>query len=148
MTGWRLGWMASPHEFGELIAKVIQYNISGSPAFLQYGALAAIEQGEDFLKTMVERCRAGRDIVIQRLAANPKVRVARPAAAFYAFFAVDGMTDSLDFASRLVTEAKVGVAPGIAFGQGGEGFLRLCFASAPERLSRAMDRIESLIGKP
>jgi aspartate/methionine/tyrosine aminotransferase len=97
---------------------------------------------------MVERCRAGRDIVIQRLAANPKVRVARPAAAFYAFFAVDGMTDSLDFASRLVTEAKVGVAPGIAFGQGGEGFLRLCFASAPERLSRAMDRIESLIGKP
>ncbi len=148
MTGWRLGWMTSPHEFGELIAKVIQYNISGSPAFLQYGALAAIEHGEDFLKTMVERCRAGRDILIQRLAANPKVRVARPAAAFYAFFAVEGMTDSLDFASRLVIEAKVGVAPGIAFGQGGEGFLRLCFASAPERLSRAMDRIESLIGKP
>jgi len=148
MTGWRLGWMTSPHEFGELIAKVIQYNISGSPAFLQYGALAAIEHGEEFLKTMVDRCRAGRDIVIQRLAANPKVRVARPEAAFYAFFAVEGMTDSLKFASRLVTEAKVGVAPGIAFGNGGEGFLRLCFASAPERLSRAMDRVESLIGKP
>lgn len=148
MTGWRLGWMTTPHEFGELIAKVIQYNISGSPAFLQYGALAAIEHGEEFLKTMVERCRAGRDIVIQRLAANPKVRVARPAAAFYAFFAVEGMSDSLAFASRLVTEARVGVAPGIAFGKGGEGFLRLCFASAPERLSRAMDRIESLIGKP
>ncbi len=148
MTGWRLGWMTSPHEFGEVIAKVIQYNISGSPAFLQYGALAAIEHGEEFLKTMVDRCRAGRDIVIQRLNANPKVRVARPDAAFYAFFAVDGMTDSLAFASRLVTEAKVGVAPGIAFGPAGEGYLRLCFASAPERLSRSMDRIESLIGKP
>jgi aspartate/methionine/tyrosine aminotransferase len=58
------------------------------------------------------------------------------------------MKDSLAFASRLVTEAKVGVAPGIAFGPAGEGYLRLCFASAPERLSRSMDRIESLIGKP
>jgi aspartate/methionine/tyrosine aminotransferase len=148
MTGWRLGWMTTPHEFGEVIAKVIQYNISGSPAFLQYGALAAIEHGEEFLKTMIDRCRAGRDIVIQRLAANPKVRVARPDAAFYAFFAVEGMTDSMEFASRLVTEAKVGLAPGIAFGPAGEGYLRLCFASAPERLSRSMDRIESLIGKP
>ncbi len=148
MTGWRLGWMTSPHEFGEVIAKVIQYNISGSPAFLQHGALAAIEHGEEFLKTMVARCRAGRDIVIQRLAANPKVRVARPDAAFYAFFAVEGMTDSVAYAARLVTEAKVGLAPGIAFGPAGEGYLRLCFASAPERLSRSMDRIESLIGKP
>jgi len=147
MTGWRLGWLTSPHEFGEMLAKVIQFNISGSPAFLQHGALAAIKDGEPFVKHMVDRCRAGREQVIQRLAAHPKVKVQRPEAAFYAFFSVEGMKDSFDFASRLVLDAKVGVAPGVAFGEGGEGYLRACFASAPERLSRAMDRIESLLDK-
>jgi len=147
MTGWRLGWLTSPNEFGEMLAKVIQFNISGSPTFLQYGALAAIKEGEPFIKHMVDRCRAGREQVIQRLAAHPKVKVARPEAAFYAFFSVEGMTDSLAFASKLVLDGKVGLAPGVAFGEGGEGYLRLCFASAPERLSRAMDRIEGQLDK-
>jgi aspartate aminotransferase len=147
MTGWRLGWLTSPNEFGEMLAKVIQFNISGSPAFLQHGALAAIKDGEPFVKHMVERCRAGREQVIQRLAGHRKVKVARPEAAFYAFFSVDGMTDSFAFASKLVLDGKVGLAPGVAFGEGGEGYLRLCFASAPERLSRAMDRIEGQLDK-
>jgi aspartate aminotransferase len=147
MTGWRLGWLTSPNEFGEMLAKVIQFNISGSPTFLQYGALAAIKEGEPFIKHMVDRCRAGREQVIQRLAAHPRVKVQRPEAAFYAFFSVDGMKDSLAFASKLVLEGKVGLAPGVAFGEGGEGYLRLCFASAPERLSRAMDRIEGQLDK-
>jgi aspartate aminotransferase len=147
MTGWRLGWLTSPSEFGDMLAKVIQFNISGSPAFLQHGALAATKEGEPFVKHMVDRCRAGREQVIQRLAGHRKVRVARPEAAFYAFFAVDGMSDSLAFASKLVLDGKVGLAPGVAFGDGGEGYLRLCFASAPERLSRAMDRIEGQLDK-
>ena len=130
-----------------MLGKVIQFNISGSPAFLQHGALAAIRDGEPFVRQMVERCRAGREQVIQRLAAHRRVRIARPEAAFYAFFAVEGMVDSLAFASRLVLEGKVGLAPGAAFGQGGEGYLRLCFASAPERLATAMDRIEGLLEK-
>ncbi|MGE0718863.1 MAG: pyridoxal phosphate-dependent aminotransferase [Alphaproteobacteria bacterium] len=145
MTGWRLGWITSPDSFGELIAKLTQFNTSGSPAFLQKGALAAIEQGEPFLAQMVERCRVGREVVLQGLSRYPRVRIARPEAAFYAFFGVDGMTDSLDFAKRLVRESKVGVAPGIAFGEGGEGYLRLCFASAPERLQKAMDRMGPLL---
>jgi aspartate/methionine/tyrosine aminotransferase len=66
--------------------------------------------------------------------------VARPEAAFYAFFSVDGIDDSLKFASKLVTDFKVGIAPGVAFGEGGEGNFRLCFASGAERLSRALDR--------
>lgn len=145
MTGWRLGWMTSPASFGDMMAKLVQFNTSGSPAFLQYGALAAIEHGEECLKSMVERCRAGGEIVFQRLAALPRVRVARPAATFYAFFTVEGMTDSLAFASQLVTEAKVGLAPGSAFGDGGEGYLRLCFAQSPENLVQAMDRMEPLL---
>lgn len=143
MTGWRLGWMTSPHGFGEELAKLVQFNISGTAEFVQCGGLAAIEQGEPFVKEMVERCRAGGELVYQRLKALPRVRVARPEAAFYAFFSVDGIEDSLKFASKLVTDYKVGIAPGVAFGAGGEGNFRLCFASGAERLSRAMDRIEA-----
>jgi aspartate aminotransferase len=145
MTGWRLGWVTSPDNFGDLLAKLTQINTSGSPAFLQHGALAAIRDGEEFLAQMVERCRVGREVVLQGLSRFPRVRVARPDAAFYAFFGVDGMDDSLEFAKRLVREAKVGIAPGIAFGAGGEGYLRLCFASAPERLHKAMDRMAPLL---
>jgi aspartate/methionine/tyrosine aminotransferase len=143
MTGWRLGWMTSPDSFGEEIAKLLQFNLSGSPAFLQRGAVAAIEQGDGFVKTMVDRCRAGGELVFQRLSALPQVSIARPEAAFYAFFSVDGITDSLAFAKKLVTDHRVGIAPGVAFGPGGEGNFRLCFASSPERLSTAMDRIEA-----
>ena len=147
MTGWRLGWVTSSNAMGEQLAKLIQFNLSGSPAFLQFGALTAIEKGESFVAQMVDRCRAGREMVFQRLAANPRIRVARPDAAFYAFLAVDGMKDSLAFASKMVRDAKLGMAPGVAFGRGGEGHLRLCFASAPERMNEALDRFETFLAK-
>jgi aspartate aminotransferase len=89
----------------------------------------------------------GRDIVHQRLAAHPRIRISKPEGALYAFFAVDGMTDSLAFATRLAGEHKVGLAPGVAFGPGGEGHLRLCFASEVETLSRALDRLEVALGR-
>lgn len=146
MTGWRLGWITSPASIGEEIAKLVQFNLSGSPAFLQHGALAAIEKGDGFLQHMVDRCRAGGELTFQRLAALPRVTLARPEAAFYAFFSVDGIDDSLAFAKKLVREYKVGIAPGVAFGPGGEGYFRLCFATGSEKLSQALDRLEKAIG--
>jgi aspartate/methionine/tyrosine aminotransferase len=95
----------------------------------------------------LERYRRARDLVFQRLAGHPRIRAIRPGGAFYAFFGVDGMADSLAFAKRLAGEHKVGLAPGAAFGPGGEGHLRLCFASQPETLSRALDRIEAAIDR-
>jgi aspartate aminotransferase len=94
---------------------------------------------------MVERCRVGRDLVLQRLGGMSRVRIVRPEGAFYVMFAVDGVSDVVAFAKRLVLEARVGLAPGSAFGPGGEGFLRLCFASSAGRLSQAMDRLEPLL---
>ncbi|MBV8537256.1 MAG: aspartate aminotransferase, partial [Alphaproteobacteria bacterium] len=70
-----------------------------------------------------------------------RVELARPEAAFYAFFKVDGMSDSLATAKRLLAETGVGIAPGSAFGPEGEGYLRLCFATSPDRLSQALDRL-------
>lgn len=145
MTGWRLGWVVAPAEMGQIYEKMIQFNTSGVPGFVQKAGLAALEQGEPFLEEMVERCRTGRDIVCSALESLPRVRVQRPDAAFYAFFSVEGAGDSLELAKRIVDEALVGLAPGAAFGDGGEGYLRLCFASSPECLSQAMERLVPLL---
>lgn len=145
MTGWRIGWLTHPRQLGDDFAKLVQINTSGVPPFLQHGAVAALEKGEEFLGKMVERCRFGGELVFQRLSALPRVKIARPEAAFYSFFAVEGVTDTLAFCKRLAKEYKVGVAPGEAFGPGGQGHIRLCFASGAERLSKGMDRIEAAV---
>ena len=145
MTGWRLGWLTHPAALGDQFAKLVQVNTSGVPSFLQRGGVAALEQGDAFVEQMVERCRAGGELVFQRLSALPRVRIARPEAAFYAFFSVDGVSDTLAFCKTLAKDYKVGLAPGEAFGPGGQGNIRLCFASGAERLSRGLDRIEAAV---
>ena len=145
MTGWRIGWLTHPAALGDQIAKLVQINTSGVPAFLQRGAVAALEKGDAFITEMVERCRAGRELVFQRLSAQPRVTIARPEAAFYNFFSVDGVSDTMGFCKTLAKQYKVGLAPGEAFAAGGQGNIRLCFASGAEVLSRGLDRIEAAI---
>jgi aspartate/methionine/tyrosine aminotransferase len=141
MTGWRLGWLTAPAFLGPHLEKLVQFSTSGTAGFVQMAGLAAIEQGEPFVAEMVERCRQGREIACSALETLPRVRLVRPDAAFYAFFAVEGTTDDVALAKRIIDEAGVGLAPGSAFGEAGRGFLRLCFASAPDTLNRAMDRL-------
>jgi aspartate/methionine/tyrosine aminotransferase len=145
MTGWRVGWLILPQGLAPVFERLLEYNTSGGQAFLQRGCVAAIEQGEAYVAETVARYRAARDLVVQRLAAMRRVSITRPDAAFYVMLHVDGMGNALDFAKRLVTEARVGLAPGSAFGAGGEGFLRLCYASSLPRLSQAMDRLERVL---
>jgi aspartate aminotransferase len=146
MTGWRLGWMVTSEALHPVLDKLIEFNTSGAPTFLQPAAVAALRDGEEFVAGMVERYRAGRDIVMAGLAGFARVRAVRPDGAFYAFFRVDGMSDSLEFAKDLVRRCKVGLAPGAAFGPAGEGYLRLCFASSPERLAEALERLKPALG--
>ncbi len=145
MTGWRMGWAVAPAALGQVYENLIQYNTSGVATFLQYGAVAALDQGEPFIQELRARCRIGRDIVCDALDALPRVRFARPEGAFYQFFAVDGEPDSRALAFRLADEANVGLAPGTAFGPGGETFLRLCFAVSPELLGEAMVRLSKVL---
>jgi len=141
MTGWRMGWTVAPAHLTPVFAKLIQFNYSGTPPFVQKAGVAAVERGEEVITALVDRCRQGRAIVQAALERLPRVRLAPMNGAFYAFFQVDGMTDSLEFAKRLVDEANVGLAPGSAFGASGEGWLRLCFASSPALLEEAMARL-------
>jgi aspartate aminotransferase len=145
MTGWRLGWLVAPKPIQDVADKIVEFNTSGAPTFLQHAAVTAIEQGEGFVAGMVERCRVGRDLLVPGLRRYPRVGVALPQGAFYAFARIEGVGDSLAFAKEILTRTKVGVAPGAAFGLGGEGHLRLCFASAPARLEQALERLAPML---
>jgi aspartate/methionine/tyrosine aminotransferase len=146
MTGWRIGWLTHPPACGDWVANLVEYSTSGTPTFLQHAALTALRDGEPLVAAMVDRCRRGRDVIGACLADLPRVRYRAPDAAFYAFFAVDGMANSLDFAKDLVHSARVGLAPGTAFGPDGEGWLRLCFARAPATLEQAVERLTPALG--
>ncbi len=147
MTGWRIGWLVAPAALGQTYENLIQYNTSGVATFLQYAALAAVTEGEPFVRDLRERCRANRDLAFARLSTAPRVRLACPAGAFYLFFRLEGATDSRALALRLVDQARVGLAPGSAFGHGGEGFLRLCFAASSERVTEALDRLMPVLAE-
>ena len=142
MTGWRLGWLIYPEGFLPTAEKLIQFNTSGGQAFLQYGAVAALDRGEHFVAEFVARCAKGRDIIPSRLAAMPRVREVPNDGSFYAMFEVAGVTDTLAFCKDAVTKAGVGLAPGVAFGAGAETLIRLCYAKKPELLAEAMDRLD------
>ena len=145
MTGWRLGWLTAPPSLMPTLEKMIEFHYSCPAHFSQVAAVTAVREGEDFVTETVARYKQARDLTIDRLQAMPKVRVHRPDGAFYAFFAVDGMTDSLNTCKEILHQTHVGLAPGAAFGPRGEGFIRLCFASTLDRLDDAMDRLEPFL---
>jgi aspartate/methionine/tyrosine aminotransferase len=145
MTGWRMGWIVAHPSLGQVIENMIQYATSGVAQFMQRAAVTALDRGDGFVAHMAARARRGRAIVCSALGATGRVRFAEPQGAFYLFFCVDGEPDTRRLALRLIDEANVGLAPGTAFGGGGERFMRLCFARNAEQLQIAMDRLAETI---
>ena len=147
MTGWRMGWLQAPPALGQAIENLIQYNTSGVAPFMQRAGVAAIEQGGAFAQSQIARAAEGRRLLSEALAPFNSVRFAPPAGAFYQFFAIDGLADSTAAALRLVDEANIGLAPGAAFGPGGEGHFRICFLRSAEGLTIAMERLGNWLRK-
>ena len=146
MTGWRLGWMVAPREFIAQVGKVIEFNTSCAPPFVQQAGIVAVRDGEPLVAETVARLRASRDLLVRELAALPGVEVAPPPGAMYLFFKVAGFSsDSLAFAKRLVAEAGLGIAPGVAFGPEGEGYLRWCFAASDALLLQGAERLRDFL---
>jgi aspartate/methionine/tyrosine aminotransferase len=146
MTGWRLGWLVCPPALVDTVAKLIEFNTSCAPVFVQRAGLAALAQAETIIPGLVERQRACRDRLLRDLARLPRVTAATPPGGMYVFLHVAGEDDSLALAKRLVASAGLGLAPGIAFGEEAQGWLRWCFASRrPERLSQGVERLESAL---
>ncbi len=146
MTGWRAGWITYPAALAATFAKLGQYNTTSIPTFIQHAAVAALEQGDDVIRTMVNRCVEARTIMVEGLSRLKGVTVFPPEGAFYLMAKVETGEKSLDLAFRLLEEAKVGVAPGTAFGPEGEGFVRICFAVSPDLAREAVARLARVLG--
>ena len=147
MTGWRIGWCIAPKALAPILENVVQYNTSGVTTFLQYGCIAALDEGDAFLADQIAQAREGRRIICERLAQSDAVEFAWPEGAFYLFLRVKGETDSARLSRQLIDEAGVGLAPGSAFGPEGEGFLRLCFLREADQLSEAANRLGAWLGQ-
>jgi aspartate/methionine/tyrosine aminotransferase len=141
MTGWRLGWLVVPAALAADLGKLIEYNTSCAPVFVQRAGIAALKEGEPVIAHTLQRFRACRDFLVKELAQTKRIEVASPPGTMYAFFKVEGITDSLAFCKRLVREQGLGLAPGSAFGPEGEGFVRWCFAASQERLAEGVKRL-------
>ena len=146
MTGWRLGWLVLPVALVPAMGKLIEFNTSCAPVFVQRAGLAGLAGAADFVPALIGRLQNCRDTLLPQLAALPDVQVAVPEGGMYAFFRVEGHDDSLSLAKRLVVEAGLGLAPGAAFGEEAEGWLRWCFASRePARLTQGVERLRSFL---
>ena len=142
MTGWRLGWMVAPMSLMDSLGKLIEFNTSCAPVFVQRAGLAALAAAAESVPALVQRMKACRDALVPKLQVLPGVELAMPQAGMYAFFRIRGEGDSLALAKRLVHEVGLGLAPGLAFGPEAEGWLRWCFATRDlGRLSEGVGRL-------
>ncbi|MBW3097442.1 pyridoxal phosphate-dependent aminotransferase [Pseudohoeflea coraliihabitans] len=141
MTGWRVGWLVAPEDLGQVFENLVQYSNSGVPQFLQKGAIAAINDGDAFVDQQVAQAEEARSVFTEILRASERVRLRPPDGAFYAFFKIDGITDTRSAALDIVDRANVGLAAGTAFGPGGEQYLRACFLRRTDEVEEAARRI-------
>jgi aspartate/methionine/tyrosine aminotransferase len=141
MTGWRLGWIVMPEALAANMATLIEYNTSCAPSFVQRAGIVALEGGETVTQEFAARLKHARDLLLSRVRALPGVEAAVPPGAMYAFLRIDGARDSLAFCKRLIADYGLGLAPGIAFGPEGEGFVRWCFAATDARLESGIERL-------
>ena len=147
MTGWRLGWMVVPPSLLAAIGVLLEYNTSCAPDFVQEGALAALTHGEDHVAVLRAELAAARTQVLTGLRSIPGVEAPEPDGGFYAFFRLAGHDDSLTTAKTLVTEAGLGLAPGSAFGDEGQGWLRWCYAASAEKNAAGLERLAAWLNR-
>jgi aspartate/methionine/tyrosine aminotransferase len=140
MTGWRLGWLVSRRDLCARATQLNEFIISHAPSFAQRAAETALLWGENALAEMLVRLKENRDFCLAAMAKMPRVTVPKPDGAFYLFPKIAGVTDSFDFCKRLLMDTHVGLAPGVAFGAGGEGSVRICYAAEKQIVQEAMAR--------
>jgi aspartate aminotransferase len=143
MTGWRLGYGLLPTPLAPRFALLALNDHACVPAFVQRAGIAALTGTQEPLRAMINEFAARRQLVSERLAAIPGVRIDAPAGAFYAFPDVSAVTEAAgitvaQLASKLLHEYGVALLPGTAFGAAGEGYLRLSFATGRADLDRAL----------
>ena len=145
MTGWRVGWLVARADLGQKATHLNEFIVSHAAGFAQKAAETALAEGEPDVIAMVQALQSNRDYCLGILREMPRLNVPRPEGAFYLFPRIEGLTDSFDFCKRLLLETRVGLAPGVAFGPGGEGSIRICYAADRNVLEPAMHRLKAFL---
>ena len=146
MTGWRLGYVAVKGPLAKEMLKVQQHSATCASSFTQYAGIAALAGPQDAVSLMVEEYRRRRDLITEGLNSLPGISCHQPEGAFYAFpnVSATGMS-SMEFADMLLSKAKVAVTPGVAFGDSGEGHVRISFANSTQLIEKAIERMREVL---
>jgi aspartate/methionine/tyrosine aminotransferase len=147
MTGWRVGWIVARPDLAARATQLNEFIISHAPTFAQRAGETALLWGEKTVLDTVRQYRHNRDYCMAHLSRMPGLTVPKPEGAFYLFPRVAGLTDSFAFCKDLLLETQVGLAPGVAFGAGGEGSVRICYASERSILEPAMQRLGNFLAE-
>lgn len=147
MTGWRAGWIVAPPSVMPELMRLIEYNTSCVPEFVQRAATAALEQGHAYVTAMRAELAASKGHLVAGLRALPGIEAPDPEGAMYVLLRIAGHRDSLRLAKRLIAEVGLGLAPGRAFGAEAEGWLRWCYASEPQKIEAGLKRLARFLSK-
>jgi aspartate aminotransferase len=148
MTGWRLGYGIMPEPLAERVGLLLTHSVGCTATFTQYAGTEALTGPQDQVDAVVVEYQRRRDVLVAGLNEIPGMRCHKPAGAFYAFPNVTSFGRTSNWlANYLLEEAGVAVLPGNAFGEGGEGYLRLCFANSMENIEAALERISAAVAK-
>jgi aspartate/methionine/tyrosine aminotransferase len=145
MTGWRLGWAQASEPVVKTMYKAAEFITSNPAAMVQQAGIVALTKGEPYVQELRQHYRARRDQVRRVLATLPSITLCEPEGAFYAFFSINGIADTSTFARTLLNDTGVALTPGAAFGDGGDGYVRLCFAASERTISEALSRLRTYL---
>ncbi|MBU4223241.1 MAG: aminotransferase class I/II-fold pyridoxal phosphate-dependent enzyme, partial [Euryarchaeota archaeon] len=144
MTGWRLGYVSAPKEIYEQMLKLHSHSVSQATSFVQYAGIAALQGDQACVADMVREFRIRRDLLVRGLN-KIGIKCNMPDGAFYAFADVSEFGSGEKVAETLLNKAFVATTPGSAFGEAGNDFIRISYATSQERIKEALKRIEAVL---
>ncbi|MCE8424754.1 MAG: pyridoxal phosphate-dependent aminotransferase [Candidatus Methanoperedens sp.] len=144
MTGWRLGYVSAPKDIFTQMLKLHSHSVSQATSFVQYAGIAALLGDQTCITTMVNEFKSRRDLLIEGLN-ELEIKCARPDGAFYAFADVREYGTGEEVAELLLNKAFVATTPGSAFGESGNDFIRISYATSKERIKEALRRMEAVL---
>jgi aspartate/methionine/tyrosine aminotransferase len=147
MTGWRLGWLVAPAAMETDLGKLTEYNTSCAPEFIQAAGVTALEEGEPHVAALRKSLMEASSFMTDQLRAIEGVEITPPTGGMYVMLRVAGEDDAVSLCKRLVQEARLGLAPGEAFGPESAGWIRWCIATDISRLRLGVERLKEWIAQ-
>lgn len=145
MTGWRLGWAQASETTIKTMYRAVEFMTSNPSAMVQQAGIVALRDGEPYIAQLRRHYTERRAQVVTALAATPGVSLPAPAGAFYAFPQIAGLSDSTAFATQLLRDTGLAIAPGVGFGESGEGYVRICFAASEATVTAALEKFRNFL---